>query len=171
MIEAARPTPSPGFSAPAMSLRHAGRETAGALIAASADVALVIDGGGVILDVAFSEADLANEAYRDWIGRRWVDTVTAEGRQKIENWLRDATQRSPTRWRQVNHPAAGSRHPGALSRDPLWRRRADSRCRPRSSSACGSAATAGRDATGDGARIYTHPERGKALPTAVSALL
>ena len=106
MTEAASPTPSPGFSAPAMFLRDLNAEAAAALIAASADVALVLDSGGVILDVAFSEADLANEANRSWIGRRWVDTVTVEGRQKIDELVRDVTQRSLTRWRQVNHPAA-----------------------------------------------------------------
>ncbi len=58
-----------------------------------------------ILDAAFSETDLANEARQGWIGRRWVDTVTVESRQKVDELLRDATQRSSTRWRQVNHPA------------------------------------------------------------------
>jgi len=40
-------------------------------------VTLVVDGRGIILDVAFSSGDLAKDAYRDWIGRRWTDTVTA----------------------------------------------------------------------------------------------
>ncbi len=106
MIEAAPSALLSRFSAPAQALQGIDAETAGELIAAVADVALVIDSGGVILDAAFSEADLAKEAYQDWIGRRWIDTVTAESLAKIEELLRDATPRSSARWRHVNHPAS-----------------------------------------------------------------
>jgi len=33
---------------------------------------LVVDGADVV-DVAFGSADLAKDAYRDWVGRRWTD--------------------------------------------------------------------------------------------------
>ncbi len=106
MIEAAPPALLSRFSAPVEALRGIDAETASELITSVADVALVIDSGGVILDAAFSEADLAKEAYQDWVGRRWIDIVTVESRTKIEELLRDAAQRPSARWRQVNHPAS-----------------------------------------------------------------
>ena len=107
MVDAVSPSPPKArFAAPRETLAAIDPETAGALIAASADVSLIIDPEGVVIDVAFSEAELGKVAYRDWIGRRWIDTVTSETRPKIADLLREANARAPTRWRQVNHPAA-----------------------------------------------------------------
>lgn len=107
MVDAVSPSPPKArFAAPGDTLAAIDPETAGALIAASADVSLILDDQGVIVDVAFAEQDLGKAVYRDWIGRRWIDTVTSETRPKIEDLLRDANTRAPTRWRQVNHPAA-----------------------------------------------------------------
>ena len=64
----------------------------------------MLDPTGLVLDAAFSDAALAKSAYRDWIGRRWADTVTSETKPKIEDLLREAAPAQPTRWRQVNHP-------------------------------------------------------------------
>ena len=80
--------------------------TAGALLAASADVSLVMDKEGVILDVAFAEADFAREVGGAWRGRRWADLVTNDTRAKITDLLHEAKARQPTRWRQVNHASA-----------------------------------------------------------------
>ena len=107
MINAVGPSPPRArFAAAANHLAEMDAETAGALISSAADVSLIIDAKGIILDVAFADDELAKAAYRDWVGRRWVDTVTSETRPKIEDILRDANSRQPTRWRQVNHPAA-----------------------------------------------------------------
>ena len=60
MIErSSAPTPKGRFSDAGKYLGAMDAATAGALIAASADVSLVVDNDGVILDVAFSDADLA----------------------------------------------------------------------------------------------------------------
>jgi transcriptional regulator PpsR len=80
--------------------------TAGALVAASADVSIVMDKEGIVLDIAFSDADLAREVGGVWLGRRWIDLVTSETRPKIDDLLREAHAHQPTRWRQVNHPSA-----------------------------------------------------------------
>ncbi|MGA9600734.1 MAG: transcriptional regulator PpsR [Methylocystis sp.] len=93
------------LATPVESLGVADPETFGALLAACCDIVLVLDKAGVILDVAFGSADLAREAYRDWIGRSLVDTVTIESRPKIEELLRDAAPRAVSRWRQINYPA------------------------------------------------------------------
>jgi len=80
--------------------------TAGALIAASADVSIVMDRDGAVLDVAFAEPGLAKEVGGAWVGRLWADLVTSETRPKIDDLLSEANASQPTRWRQVNHPSA-----------------------------------------------------------------
>jgi transcriptional regulator PpsR len=88
-----------------------GRLSAGvaaALLAAVGDVALILSGEGLILDVAVPQGELANHGFADWVGEAWASTVTVESRPKIAEMLRDATRTDAApRWRQVNHPAAG----------------------------------------------------------------
>ncbi len=94
------------FGRPLDSFGSIDPETVAALIEAAADLALVVDEQGVVRDVAFSNANLAKDAYRAWIGQRWIDTVTAESRAKIEDLILNTTTRTASRWRQVNYPAA-----------------------------------------------------------------
>ena len=103
-MEPVNPARLARFSNPDEALSNLDAEAAGALIASAADIALVLDKEGVILDLAFSEADLANDIGGDWIGRRWVTTVAADSTQKIEDMLSAAPPTALTRWRQVNHP-------------------------------------------------------------------
>ena len=92
------------FNAPLESLGSIDPETAAALLALTSDVALVLDSDGVIRDVSFGTDELARDAYKDWIGKRWIDTVTVESKSKITSLIQEATAQ-PSRWRQVNHPA------------------------------------------------------------------
>ncbi len=106
MIEASSPKPTLGrFAAPSESFASIDPETAAALIAASSDLTLVVDSRGIVRDVSFAEASLAKDAYRNWIGRPWVDAVTTDSREKIEELLRDSRTAEPSRWRQVNYPS------------------------------------------------------------------
>lgn len=73
----------------------------------AADVALVIDGEGVIEDLSFGSDMLSHDEHRDWLGRPWIDTVTAESRPKVEQLLRDAAGDGPARGREVNHQGPG----------------------------------------------------------------
>jgi transcriptional regulator PpsR len=93
------------FAAPKESLGGLGPEAAAILIAAAADVAVVIDRAGIVKDVAVGSEDLAREGYASWVGRPWSETVTVESRGKVEELLRDATPSGVTRLRQVNHPS------------------------------------------------------------------
>jgi transcriptional regulator PpsR len=93
------------FSAPVESLGSIDPETAAALIVSSSDVALVMDSDGVIRDVAFGNEELGREAYRNWVGRRWTETVTIESKPKIEEMIKESRNLQVSRWRQVNHPA------------------------------------------------------------------
>jgi transcriptional regulator PpsR len=104
-----------------------------ALVAASADLALVIDGLGVIRDLTVRTAQQSELAeLRLWIGRRWVETVSVESRSKISSLIEAATSAakddaagdsSPAPIeRQVNHPLSGGHElPVAYSVVPLGR--------------------------------------------------
>ncbi len=94
------------FATPSASLGTLAPETAAGLIAASSDVALVIDDNGIIVDVAFGSEDLARDGASDWIGQPFAQTVTVESRPKVEALLREATSvatAAPLRWRHLNH--------------------------------------------------------------------
>jgi transcriptional regulator PpsR len=80
-------------------------EAAATLIAAASDVALILDGDGVIRDVSVSSVDMALEGYRQWVGLSWAQTVTVESRPKVEALLNDAGVKSARKWRHVNHPS------------------------------------------------------------------
>ncbi|MEM7043867.1 MAG: transcriptional regulator PpsR [Pseudomonadota bacterium] len=79
-------------------------EATARLITAAADIALVLDRHGVIQDLAFDSQALDLEGAEKWIGKPWIDTVTVESRQKVEELLKNASGSSAPAWRQVNHP-------------------------------------------------------------------
>lgn len=74
-----------------------------ALVSAAADVSLVLDADGVVLDVSFGSAEMAREGYRKWIDQPWIETVTPDSRSKVEALLRDAGSNGDHKWRHVNH--------------------------------------------------------------------
>lgn len=94
------------FESPRSTLGGLDPEQAAALIAATADVALVVDAAGIIRDVAFGSDELSNEGYSRWLGQPWIDTVTPESRPKVEALLRDAGSANASKWRHVNHPSS-----------------------------------------------------------------
>lgn len=102
MSETPSSAATPGFLSADARLGGLDAEGVAGLIAAAADVTLVLDSQGVVVDAAAS-AECEAPA-REWIGRAWVDTVTVESRPKIDALLRDAQKGAPARWRQVNHP-------------------------------------------------------------------
>jgi len=75
------------------------------LIEATSDVALVLDGSGLVLDVFSHDLELQKAMRREWRGRTWSDTVTIESRDKVKALLDAALADTPTAPRQVNHPA------------------------------------------------------------------
>lgn len=83
-------------------LAHLDAQSAAALISAAADIALVVDRRGVIRSVS-QGADPAFGGADEWVGRPWVETVTAETRGKVHALLRDAAAGTVTGRRQVNH--------------------------------------------------------------------
>ena len=74
------------------------------LIASAADVALVLDDGGIVRDVSIREPDEDINQLRKSTGRHFADLVTKESRQKVMDMIDQADNVNPGRWRQVNHP-------------------------------------------------------------------
>lgn len=67
---------------------------------AAGDFMLGVDEEGVIRDIAVNLHD--HGFARQWVGEKWADTVSVEGRSKIEQLL--AGEGDPeVRWRQVTH--------------------------------------------------------------------
>jgi transcriptional regulator PpsR len=95
------------FKSPARWFAGIDADAAALLIAAAADVAVILDHEGIVRDRAFqSEAFSLEFAENDhWVGRLWRDTVTIESRNKIDEMLRDVHDRSLRNGRQVNYPA------------------------------------------------------------------
>jgi hypothetical protein len=100
------------FSAPQSSIGALDAECAGRLTAAAADVTLVVDAKGVVIDVAWGSDDLGRLGCAEWIGRPWLDTVTIESRPKVEALLRDAAGDAATiRRRRLREPPCASLPP------------------------------------------------------------
>lgn len=81
-------------------------EMARALVSLDSDIALVVGPDGVIRDVVQGGGAILAGPAADWIGQRWIETVTAETRVKIERLLSDVASTGVARRREVNHPAA-----------------------------------------------------------------
>jgi transcriptional regulator PpsR len=97
------------FKSPNESLGDLGASSVANLIAAASDVAVVVDGQGVICDVAFNKEELSLEldAQGRWMGAKLSETVTSETRSKINELLQDALARKSSSWRHINYPSAG----------------------------------------------------------------
>ncbi len=77
------------------------------LLTIPADIVLVMDASGQILDVALGKDELVNLGCGDWKGKAWSATVTTESRPKLEALLKGALATGdgpPAPARQVNHP-------------------------------------------------------------------
>ena len=96
-----------GFGRPERFLAGLDGELAGKLIAAAADVVLIVDEDGVIQDMAFGSEELQGHGYQGWLGKPWQDTVTVESQPKVLEMLRTMREGTASvRWRHVNHPTA-----------------------------------------------------------------
>lgn len=94
------------FERPELFLAGLDAETAASLISAAADVALILDEAGVIQDMAFGNDELKKHGQLDWLGKPWLQTVTAESQPKVAEMLKEAELGDSTKWRHVNHPSA-----------------------------------------------------------------
>lgn len=72
-----------------------------ALLCTAADVTLVLDDTGTIVDIAYGDEALATELGDAWLGQRWIDTVTEDSHPKIRALLAPPLP-GAMRWRQIN---------------------------------------------------------------------
>jgi len=85
-------------------------------VSLSGDIALVMDASGVIRNVAQGAGEPMAPLAKDWVGRKWADTVSHDTRAKIEHLLEEVTTTGIARRREVNHPLpAGANVPVAYS--------------------------------------------------------
>ncbi len=99
--------PCRSFADASLHLSGLGPEAMASVMGEVCDIALIIDPSGTILDLAYRDRELAGRKPEQWIGRRLIETVTTESREKITGLLEDAQRHPRTRSRQVNHPAPG----------------------------------------------------------------
>jgi len=81
-------------------------ELATTIARVASDIALVIDSEGVISTVAEGPAALSPHSV-SWVGQRWIDTVSAGTRPKIQMLLDEVSASGVSRRREVNHPGQG----------------------------------------------------------------
>jgi transcriptional regulator PpsR len=90
------------FRLPVETIGSLDAESCARVIAASSDVAMVIDRHGIIRDIAISAADMPAASFADFVERPWIDTVTSDSRLKVAEMLNDARGQGAFRWREVN---------------------------------------------------------------------
>ncbi len=80
-------------------------ELAQAIARVASDIVLVIDGNGVIQNVAEGASALPGDC-AGWVGQRWVDTVSADTRRKIQLLMDETSATGVSQRREVNHPVS-----------------------------------------------------------------
>jgi transcriptional regulator PpsR len=90
------------FQAPHTSIGPLEAGLAARIVSAAADVALVVDGAGIIKDLAMNQDAGPADAAAGWVGQPWVETVTVESRSKVEQILLEAGSEITVRPREVN---------------------------------------------------------------------
>jgi len=74
------------------------------LLGLVSDVSLVINEKGFIEDVSTGQDTVATLGCHNWLGKRWIDTVTTESKRKIQDLLITQPETQSLVWRHVNHP-------------------------------------------------------------------
>lgn len=99
------------FRDPVDALGSLDASTAATLVAAAADVALVLDRDGVIQDMSVQPTDLSLElqGFGRWLGRAWSETVSADSRRKVDALLQEADADAASGWRQLTHQTVAGR--------------------------------------------------------------
>ena len=108
MLQTNPEKPNGLFDMPEKFLAGLGSDVTSRLIAAAADLVLIVDEAGVIQDLACGSDDLRSHAQQQWLGKPWLQTVTVESRPKVEAMLKEASAGGSAKWRHVNHPSSAA---------------------------------------------------------------
>ncbi len=95
-----------GFRSPDALFGDLGPAKFSQLVAASSDIALVIDPAGFVRDVSIADSDLAARAMPAWVDRLLGDTVSVESRGKVKAMLA-TTVGDGLNWQEINHVIDG----------------------------------------------------------------
>jgi transcriptional regulator PpsR len=80
--------------------------SAAGVLAAAADIAIVLDAKGVIREVTLNNPQIPLGETSAWVGKSWTGLVTSESKVKVEELLQEANGKSAARWRHINYPSA-----------------------------------------------------------------
>lgn len=76
------------------------------ILTAASDIALLLDHAGAITHVTVGLSEHPLEESRDWLGRHWIDTVTAGSRASVAEMFAEAVAQGVSSRRQVSHLSA-----------------------------------------------------------------
>jgi hypothetical protein len=85
---------------------HLSADVVAELLSTAADLVLLLDAKGVIVDLAVGEEDLLSKGCQKWRGKPWVQTVTVESQPKVQALLGEVDSATGAAWRHINHPMA-----------------------------------------------------------------
>jgi transcriptional regulator PpsR len=77
------------------------------LVAAGSDLALVLDGDGIIREISQGEGAGGQQRWKALLGRRWSETTAPDSRAKVDQLLQEARRGAVPRPREVNQQAEG----------------------------------------------------------------
>ena len=93
-----------------------GASAAANMLAVTGDITVLVDPTGVVRDVSVAPQDVAADLSKEWVGRPFPETATADTRLKVETLLRETVTRGVSKRRQVNHTTtAGAELPIAYT--------------------------------------------------------
>lgn len=90
------------FRNPGQNLGAMDADAAAILLTAAADLTLVLDNTGAILDIAFSGAEIAGEGLDQWVGQPLIDSVAEDSRSKVSATLGEVISGGTSRKRELN---------------------------------------------------------------------
>jgi transcriptional regulator PpsR len=78
------------------------------VVASAADLAIVLDREGVVLEVSLGEGLEPHEGWKQLVGRRWADTLARDSQPKVEPLLGEAREGRSQRSRELNQKVEGA---------------------------------------------------------------
>lgn len=95
------------FDSPNRSFMGLDANSTAKLIAATADIALVLDRNGVIEDISIGQDSKFPPELMHWVGKPWIDTVSMDSRPKVQEMLKSSIANGTSSFRHLNHPLPG----------------------------------------------------------------
>lgn len=101
-MDVTAPKTGPGFRSPETWFSDVDWRSTATLLAASADVTMVVDRAGILQDIALGNEDFYPLDLESWIGRPFVDLVAIDSRTKSATLIQIRANEKVQRWREIN---------------------------------------------------------------------